>query len=249
VKLFSSQVTLPPARVRLKLGRGDLDLIMHEYDAIRGEVLTTLTNQVSTLSFGTATVGLLVAAAAALWDDAELLSGLLLLFAVPSVCFLTLAIYSGELVRLMRAGLFLNALENCVNEAEPPDDEAEPPNHEAVLIWEQWKSIRSRPRDVDRLNRAAIICVFVLLAVGFMAMGWWRLHTIKQAEPGWVTVFVIISGLAALVSVVWVGYLNRYAYQHRSEYRYTARETGAGETAKVGRNDVAADAKARTVRP
>jgi hypothetical protein len=211
------QVTPPPDRVRLKPESRDLDLVMHEYDAIRGEILTTLTNQVSTLSFGAATVGLLVAAAAALWDDAELLSGLLLLFAVPSVCFLTLAIYSGELVRLMRAGLFLNTLENCVNEVKP--------HHEPVLTWEQWKSIRTRPSDVDRLNRAAIVCVFVLLAVGFMTMGWWRLHTIKQIQPGWLTVFLILSGLAAIVSVVWVGYLNIYAYRHRGHYRYPAEET------------------------
>jgi hypothetical protein len=211
------QVTPPPDRVRLKPESRDLDLVMHEYDAIRGEVLTTLTNQVSTLSFGAATVGLLVAAAAALWDDAELLSGLLLLFAVPSVCFLTLAIYSGELVRLMRAGLFLNRLENCVNEARP--------HREPVLIWEQWKTIRTRPRDVDRLNRAAIVCVFVLLALGFMAMGWWRLHTIKQAQLGWETEFLILSGLAAIVSVLWVGYLNIYAYRHRGIYQYPAEET------------------------
>jgi hypothetical protein len=210
------QVTPPPDRVDLKLESRDLDLVMHEYDAIRGEVLTTLTNQVSTLSFGAATVGLLVAAAAALWDDAELLSGLLLLFAVPSVCFLTLAIYSGELVRLMRAGLFMNTLENRVNEARP--------QHEPVLIWEQWKSIRTRPSDVDRLNRAAIVCVFVLLAVGFMAMGWWRLDTIEQVQPGWVTVFLVISVLATVVSVVWVGYLNIYAYRHRAHYRYPAEE-------------------------
>jgi hypothetical protein len=212
------QVTPPPDRVRLKLESRDLDLVMHEYDAIRGEVLTTLTNQVSTLSFGAATVGLLVAAAAALWDDAELLSGLLLLFAVPSVCFLTLAIYSGELVRLMRAGLFLNRLENSVNAVEWS-------NQEPVLTWEQWKSIRTRPSDVDRLNRAAIVCVFVLLAVGFMTMGWWRLHTIKQVQPVWMTVFLIFSGLAAIVSVVWVGYLNIYAYRHRGHYLYPAQET------------------------
>ena len=211
------QVTPPPDRVRLKPDSSDLDLVMHEYDAIRGEVLTTLTNQVSTLSFGAATVGLLVAAAAALWDDAELLSGLLLLFAVPSICFLTLTIYSGELVRLMRAGLFLNTLENCVNEAKP--------HYEPVLIWEQWKSIRTRPRDVDRLNRAAIVCVFVLLALGFMIMGWWRLDTLEQAQPGWLNVFLIISGLAAVVSVAWVTYLNIYAYRHRAHYRYPAEET------------------------
>jgi hypothetical protein len=242
VKIFHLQIRLPPARVQLKLGHRDLDLVMHEYDAIRGEVLATLSNQVSTLTFGAATVGLLVAAAAALWNDAELLSGLLLLFAVPLVCFLTLAIYSGELVRLMRAGLFLNTLENCVNEAKRPDHKVEWPVPQAVLIWEQWRSIRSRLGDVDALNRTAIVCVFVLLAGGFMLMGWWRLHTM-QAEPGWATPSLVISALVGVGSVAWVGYLNVYAYRHRGQYRYTVPEAGTGQTATAWRSDDSADAQ------
>jgi hypothetical protein len=243
VKIFHPQIRPSPARVQLKLGHRDLDLVMHEYDAIRGEVETTLSNQVSTLSFGAATVGLLVAAAAALWNDAELLSGLLLLFVVPLVCFLALAIYSGELVRLMRAGLFLNAIENSVNEAERPDHKAEWPEPEAVLIWEQWRSIRSRLGDVDALNRTAIVCVFVLLAVGFMVMGWWRLHTMTQAGPGWVAPSVVVSALLGVGSVAWVCYLNIYAYRHRGQYRYTVPEGGTGETGRACRSDGSADAQ------
>lgn len=208
---------------------------MHEYDAIRQEVVTTLTNQVSTLSFGAATVGLLVAAGAALWDDAKLLSGLLLLFVVPSVCFLTLAIYSGELVRLMRAGLFLNTLENCVNRAQRCDQETERPDPDpdrdpvAVLTWEQWRSIRSKLGDVDALNRTAIVCVFILLAIGFMFMGWWRLHTMGEADPAWATRSwanrsLIVSTVAGAASVGWVLYLNFYAYRYRHKYDYTVPE-------------------------
>jgi hypothetical protein len=207
---------------------------MHEYDAIRQEVVTTLSNQVSTLSFGAATVGLLVAAGAALWDDAELLSGLLLLFVVPAVCFLTLAIYSGELVRLMRAGLFLNTVENSVNEAEQPDREAEQSDPGAVLIWEQWCSIRFRLGDVDALNRTAIVCVFILLAIGFMLMGWWRLRTMEQADPAWATPCLIASALVGVAAVAWVLYLNIYAYRHRRLYRYTAPESDPVETARPG---------------
>jgi hypothetical protein len=238
------QIRRPPVRAQLKLGNRDLDLVMHEYDAIRQEVVTTLTNQVSTLSFGAATVGLLVAAGAALWDDAELLSGLLLLFVVPSVCFLTLAIYSGELVRLMRAGLFLNTLENCVNRAQGRDQEAERPDPEAVLIWEQWRSIRSKLGDVDALNRTAIVCVFILLAIGFMLMGWWRLHTMGQADPAWATPSLIVSTVAGAASVAWVLYLNVYAYRHRGKYRYTVPEADTGETPPAWWSDGLADPQA-----
>ena len=69
--MFKPVVAAPPRRAQMH--RHDsfnrLDLVMHEYDAIRGEVETTLSSQVAILSFGAATIGLLVAAAAALWVD------------------------------------------------------------------------------------------------------------------------------------------------------------------------------------
>jgi hypothetical protein len=97
-----------------------LEVVMHEYDAIRSEIDHSSTNQVSILSFGAAAVGLLVAAAGTLWTDEPLLAGLLLLFVVPAVGFLALAIHAGEFVRLTRAGLFLYELEECVNSGARP---------------------------------------------------------------------------------------------------------------------------------
>src|SRR4051794_15125193 len=80
--------------------RRHLEIALHEYDAIRAEIHTSLNNQVSVLSFGAATVGLLVAAAAALWDTSgdgsTTLVAVLLLLMVPLVCFLSLAVYLGE---------------------------------------------------------------------------------------------------------------------------------------------------------
>ena len=187
------------------------------------EILVTLSNQVSTLSFGAATVGLLAAAAATLWKDAELLSGLLLLLIVPIVCFLTLAIYSGEQVRLMRAGLFMNRLENCVNDARRSDGGA-------LLTWEQWQEIRTGSGDVDGMNRMAITLVFVLLAVGFIAMGFWRLHTTKVIPEWLAVVLTALAALLAVASTAWVAWLKRYAYEHRRRYKYTA-----GDPAPQGR--------------
>jgi hypothetical protein len=216
MSIFRPKVKLPPPRAALRLDGKELELVMHEYDAIRGEILVTLSNQVSTLSFGAATVGLLVAATAALWKDAELLSGLLLLLIVPMVCFLTLAIYSGEQVRLMRAGLFINRLENCVNHAGRS-------RGGALLTWEQWQEIRAGSGDVDAMNRIAITLVFALLAVGFIAMGFWRLHTTKMI-PEWLAVeLTALAALVALASTAWVAWLKRYAYEHRRHYKYTAR--------------------------
>jgi hypothetical protein len=209
-----------------------LELVMHEYDAIRSEIDVALTNQVSALSFGAATVGLLVAAAAALWEDEPLLSGLLLLVVVPATCMLALTIYSGDQVRLMRAGLFMNDLENWVNTAGWKARAAA--GQAGVLVWEQWQ-IREGPADVDRYNRRAIVTVFVLLAVGFMLMGFYRLSlSITTELHGTLAILGLVVSSSFLVeSVRRVKVLGRYAYAHRKKYEITA----AARTLTTGSGD------------
>jgi hypothetical protein len=206
-----------PERIPLDLANPTmLDVVMHEYDAIRSEVDHSLSNQVSILSFGAATVGLLVAAAGALWTDAPLLAGLLLLVVVPVACFLTRAIHAGELVRLMRAGLFLHELENWVNQARWPNrgDRAA-----GVLRWEQW-DIRDREQqsDVDRHSSEGITLVFGIMAYGFMLFGFYRLHTWEEL-PDRVAVLALVGAVAVSVpATLRVRNLIAFAYRHRDKY-------------------------------
>jgi FtsH-binding integral membrane protein len=186
---------------------------MHEYDAIRSEIDQCLMNQVSILSFGAATVGLLVTAAAALWASSLVLAGSMLLFVVPMACFLALVIHAGEQVRMMRAGLFLHALEVWVNDILGPPEGL-------LLAWEHW-AIRSGANDVDQHNRRAIAMVFGLLALGSIFVGFWRL---ESAPKGHVTlalavVLLVVSMLLAAIAAAWVFYLSKFAYVHRDEYR------------------------------
>lgn len=229
--MFKLVVAGPPPRAQLhRHGKANrLDVVMHEYDAIRGEVETTLSSQVAILSFGAATIGLLVAAAAALWDDQPALTGLILLLTVPLASFLTLAVYSGELVRLMRAGLFLNSLECAVNRAfvapEPGCDEciaerSDDATDSIVLTWEQWSNIRSGGADIDRLNRLAISSVFLALAAAFGAAGYVRLHTAIEIREVWATAGLVASSSLGLLSVAWLGYLATFAYSYRKLYQY-----------------------------
>jgi hypothetical protein len=210
------KVEPPPERIPLDLNHPlQLDVVMHEYDAIRSEVDHSLSNQVSILSFGAATVGLLVAAAGTLWSDAELLAGLLLLLVVPTACFLTLAIHAGELVRLMRAGLFLHDLENWVNKALwPGKPEVKPVR---VLRWEQW-AIREKGTDIDLYNSIGIRLVFGLLAYGFMFAGYWRLHSIGGFNELVAISVLVVSLLISVPCALWVKRLNGYAYKHRVKY-------------------------------
>jgi hypothetical protein len=209
-----------PLRVPLNVNEPQVfTLVMHEYAAIRAELDTSLSAQVSIMSFGAATVGLLVAAAGALWPDEPLLAGLLLLLVVPAACFLALAIHAGEMVRLMRAGLFLNHLENCVNRALWPARHQN--DHAGVLIWEQW-GIRSGAYDMAGHNRRAITLVFVLLAFGFMLAGFWRLHEVKGLDELWAVFALLASLLAGFQALRWVQHLQRFAYKHRAKYERTA---------------------------
>lgn len=190
-----------------------LDVVMQEYTAIRREIDTTLANQVAILSFGAATVGLLVAAAASLWDREPLLTAALLLFVVPSACFLALAVHAGELVRLMRAGLFLHELEDWMNEAWSKTlDERRP-----LLTWEQWH-IREGTADVDRHNLLAISAVFVTLAAGFAFSGFWRLHTTDAVDERLALLLLAVSLGLGLVTTLWVANLRAFAYRHRRAY-------------------------------
>ena len=216
-------IELPPEKVSQRVSDSGqlLDMMMHEYAAIRGEIQTSLSNQVSILSFGAATVGLLVAAGAALWQDEPLPTGLLLLVVVPVVCFLTLIIYAGELIRLMRAGLFLNRLENCVNQAASTYLAQDSDKRQAVLTWEQWRSIRTGRRDIDRNNRWAITSVFFLLAVVSSALGYWRLEDAGTSDS-LIWLLAAFSVLVGGTAMAWVLWLSTYAYEHRNQYTYWA---------------------------
>jgi hypothetical protein len=150
---FRPEVTDPPHRSPLRLTDSDqVALVMQEYAAVWAEIHTSLASQVSVLSFGAATVGLLVSAAAQLWTTASLIAGLVFLLAAPAVCFLALAIYLGEQVRLMRAGFFLYQLEEVVNQSR----DAITPNRgdpADLLTWEHWPGIHDRAGDIDRRPR------------------------------------------------------------------------------------------------
>jgi len=196
-----------------------VDLVMREYGAIRNELDASLSAQVSIMSFGSATAGLLVAAAGTLWAEEPLLAGLLLLLVVPSACFLALAIHAGEMVRLMRAGLFLNAIENWVNRAPWP---TKPQDRLAgVLTWEQW-GIRDGAPDMAGHNRRAILLTFGLLAFGFMLAGFWRLHDTDGLHEALAIGSLVVGLTLGVQALRWILRLHTYAYKHRRSYEQTA---------------------------
>jgi hypothetical protein len=221
------EVDSPPARQAFAKGDRNLvvDAALHEYDAIRSEIDHSLSNQVSILSFGAATTGLLVAAAATLWKDEALLAVLLLLFVVPAACFLVLAVHAGELVRMMRAGLFLFGLEVWINGVL-----LGPGDFGRIVTWEHWAEIRKGRADVDAHNRRAVTLVFALLGLGFTFAGFWRIHNPppdRVIHEGWAIALLVCSLFFCAAASLWVDALRQFAYAHRKAYWQVGRALDA----------------------
>jgi hypothetical protein len=137
---------------------------------------------------------------------------LLLVGMAPTVCFLAVAVYLGEQVRQMRAGLFLNHLEENLNQCVG----SRPPTTGRLVNFEHW-DIRRGPSDIDRYNRRAILCVFIILAVGFTAAGYVRLLT-DPYPVGWVILIAFVDILLTVVATAWVRRLCTMIVGYRNLY-------------------------------
>jgi hypothetical protein len=94
-----------------------VEIMLKEYEMIRQEVLASMANRTSILSFGLATIGAIFTASIATYTVSTyaLLSSLMLIFAVPAINSFILYMWMGEYKRMQRAGHFLFELEERVN--------------------------------------------------------------------------------------------------------------------------------------
>ena len=149
-----------------------LSVVLQEYQAIRAEILASLQTQQSALAFGTATIGILAAAAVNVWKD-KIVPEMVFLGAIPTLTYFVLVIWMGEVARMLRAGGFMLQLENRVNGYF---------SHKGVARPLEWETrMRGKvPRDPDRRpmyvwNYRAIIWLFLLLSVASICIGTYRL--------------------------------------------------------------------------
>lgn len=94
-----------------------VEIMLKQYEMIRQEVLASMSNRTSILSFGLATIGAIFTASIATYTKSRysLLSSLMLIFAVPAINSFILFMWLGEYKRMQRAGRFLFELEEKVN--------------------------------------------------------------------------------------------------------------------------------------
>ena len=165
---------------------------------MRAETMAALQNQHSALSFGIATLGLLVAAASLTWKDQPDAAGLIFLLAVPVASALVLVVWLAEHIRLVRLRIFLLELSQRIN-AEL---------HDEGLYWEQWlveaTNARSFRPDLAKLQGYAVIPLFLLVATGSALLGAVTLDQSNSLSP------VVAYGLFGFVFVLALAYLVGY---------------------------------------
>jgi hypothetical protein len=98
-----------------KLADAWLSTAVEEYKALRAEVTTSITAQVSILSFGSATLALVIGPTLTLWHRSALATGLVFSVLVPVLSAMVVVIWFGEVLRMVRAGSALADLEDEIN--------------------------------------------------------------------------------------------------------------------------------------
>lgn len=139
-----------------------LDIMLKEYETLRQESLDTMNNRSQIVSFGLATIGVIIAAAFSL-DRAERslsLNTLIFSAGIPSLSVLILYIWLGEVERMMRVGDYLRGLEARIN--------ALADRQTALLQWEQW--LRTSTKQM-RYPYIVVIGLFFGLAFGAPVVG------------------------------------------------------------------------------
>jgi hypothetical protein len=114
------------------------EIRLEEYKTLRQEILTTMSNRISILTFGLASISVILAASIAKYTPDgtpfnTLFPGLALTLAIPVVSILILFMWLGEYERMQRAGSFLTLIEDHVNREEAPEGK-----EKNLLSWETW---------------------------------------------------------------------------------------------------------------
>lgn len=154
-----------------------------EYRAVWDEKMATMETQQSTLRIGTAIIGALLVAGLNLWEKA-ILPEFILLFLVPTVSYLSLVIWMGELQRMVRCKAFLVALERSINKEFA---DTNPP-----LSYENWlrqQQDGKYPR-ILKWNYRAILVIFLLIAMASFTLGLYKIADTVSA-----TSVRVIAGL------------------------------------------------------
>lgn len=145
-----------------------LTFTLEEYKALRQEVIASIGSQVQILSFGTATIALVMGPALGLWSkSAALVLIVLFNFFIPVLASTVIMIWFGEVLRMVRAGDALAELEKRINAAGQQAGWTAP-----ALTWEC--ALRAEGGDLFKrfvINFRGVLGAFALLATASIVLG------------------------------------------------------------------------------
>jgi hypothetical protein len=161
---------------------------------VRAEVTTSLQAQISVLAFGAATLGFAFAAAAQ--TSSPRFRDMFLLVLVPLLCYLVLTVWFAEVMRMLRAGVFLMRLEKRLDEDFGY----------GALTWESTIfQVRNRRgpaaffQDPDRFRMLAIALLFWTIAGTSIVIGWSGV-----SGYSWQHIFAVTAFGVSIAALVWL---------------------------------------------
>ncbi|MBW4716843.1 hypothetical protein [Saccharothrix obliqua] len=147
----------------LDRGQARLAFLLHEYNAIRAELVAAVGTQQTVMNYGLAAIAVVFTGVLASWSNVPVRTGILSL--TPVLLMSVWFVWYGEVKRLLRTRWFLWELEKKVNglvgAADVPTGGSDLPTGD-VLHWESWVRGRNRWR-VNLHSRPAYHLATVLL--------------------------------------------------------------------------------------
>jgi hypothetical protein len=173
--------------------------VVEEYKALREEILTAIRAQLDVLRFGTAVLVVLLSTAGAAVKERPLPAAIAFLFA-PAVSAMTLTMWSAEMFRMMRAAVYIHALEDNLRTLA---------NEEVVLGWEH-KAHRKEDPDVEATHTWTIRIGFALVSFASLGFGEYLLwHGEAHADSA---VRIVLTAGAVAATLASMGVLAKMAY-------------------------------------
>lgn len=170
---------------------------LEEYRSLRQESIASMQMQQSSLTFGTAAVGLVLSAGLSVWER-SLLPEIVFLVLIPAFVSLTLLIWAGEVARMFRVGRFIADVEVKINSVLD--------SNVVALEWENWLS---RPRQAGRTAHGvlrplyvAVYLLFVLMDLVSVVLG------IAHAWKAWTEVWIVVAIVVELAIILGVIYFS-----------------------------------------
>jgi hypothetical protein len=198
--------------------------MLHEFKALRDEIVAAFGTQVAILRFGSATLALLLGVAVTTTDRRPTVASVVFLLFAPLASYVTLVMWSAETIRMMRAAAYISGIEDRVNALAEGD---------RLLNWEHavhefrpqrrlgWTFRRTTYTDVESIYARAVVLMFLTISFGSIGLGH---YVFLHLTPHPAQLLVPVDGVVVLsfaIAVRQILSLGRTKHDLRTRYEVT----------------------------